>query len=121
MSKGEIQLDGHIQGDVHCSSLLVGEKAQLLGNAAAEDVVVEGRVTGAIRAFRVTLRTSSSVGGDIFHQSIVIEQGAQFNGSSIRSKDPLVAHPQTAASDYAPSPPRVRGVALSGRRAGRKS
>ena len=31
LSRGEVQVDGQIQGDVHCSSLIVGEKAQITG------------------------------------------------------------------------------------------
>ena len=30
-SKGEIQVDGEVQGDIHCSSLLLGDKSQVRG------------------------------------------------------------------------------------------
>ncbi len=88
VSKGEVQVDGEIQGDVHCASLVVGEKAQITGGIVAEDVVVRGRVMGSIRGMRVTLQSSSHVEGDIFHQSLAIEQGAFFEGKSRRSDDP---------------------------------
>jgi cytoskeletal protein CcmA (bactofilin family) len=88
-SKGEIQVDGEIQGDIDCGSLLLGDKAQVTGNVVAEDVVVRGHVTGSIRGLRVTLQAQSHVEGDIFHQSLAIEQGAYFEGKSRRSDDPL--------------------------------
>jgi cytoskeletal protein CcmA (bactofilin family) len=88
-SKGEIQVDGEIQGDIHCGSLLLGDKSQVLGGVIAEDVVVRGRVVGSIRGLRVTLQAQSHVEGDIFHQSLAIEQGAYFEGKSRRSDDPL--------------------------------
>jgi cytoskeletal protein CcmA (bactofilin family) len=88
-SKGEIQVDGEIQGDVHCGSLLLGDKSQVSGSVVAEDVVVRGRVVGSIRGLRVTLQAQSHVEGDIFHQSLAIEQGAYFEGKSRRSDDPL--------------------------------
>ena len=88
-SKGEIQVDGEIQGDINCGSLLLGDKSQVVGNVVAEDVVVRGHVTGSIRGLRVTLQAQSHVEGDILHQSLAIEQGAYFEGKSRRSDDPL--------------------------------
>ena len=88
-SKGEIQVDGQIQGDINCGSLLLGDKSQVMGGVLAEDVVVRGRVVGSIRGLRVTLQAQSHVEGDIVHQSLAIEQGAYFEGKSRRSEDPL--------------------------------
>lgn len=89
ISKGEVQLEGEIKGDVHCSSLVIGDKALVEGGVVAEDVIVRGRVVGSIRGHRVTLQSSSHVDGDIFHQSLAIEQGAYFEGKSRRSDDPI--------------------------------
>lgn len=88
-SKGEIQVDGQIEGDVHCGSLLLGDKSQITGGVVAEDVVVRGHVIGSIRGLRVTLQSQSHVEGDIYHQSLAIEQGAYFEGKSRRSDNPL--------------------------------
>lgn len=88
-SKGEIQVDGEIQGDIHCGSLLLGDKSKVQGSVIAEDVVVRGKVMGSIRGLRVTLQSQSHVEGDIFHQSLAIEQGAYFEGKSRRSDDPM--------------------------------
>lgn len=91
VTKGEIQVDGEIQGDVHCGSIVVGEKAAITGGIVADEVTVRGRVTGSIRGFRVSLQSNSHVEGDIFHQSLAIEQGAYFEGKSRRSDDPVSA------------------------------
>ena len=88
-SKGEIQVDGEIQGDIHCGSLLLGDKSTVTGVVMAEDVVVRGKVVGTIKGLRVTLQAQSHVEGDIFHQSLAIEQGAYFEGKSRRDDDPL--------------------------------
>lgn len=88
-SKGEVQVDGEIQGDIHCGSLLLGDKAEVVGSVIAEDIVVRGKVMGSVRGLRVTLQAQSHVEGDIFHQSLAIEQGAYFEGKSRRSEDPL--------------------------------
>lgn len=89
ISKGEVQLEGKIKGDCHCISLVIGDKASIEGGVVAEDVIVRGRVVGSVRGHRVTLQSSSHVEGDIFHQSLAIEQGAFFEGKSRRSDDPI--------------------------------
>lgn len=88
ISKGEVQVEGEVQGDIHCTSLVIGDKAQITGGVVAEDVVVRGRVSGSLRGARVTLQASSHVEGDIYHQSLAIEQGAFFEGKSRRSDNP---------------------------------
>jgi cytoskeletal protein CcmA (bactofilin family) len=98
-SKGEIQVDGEIEGDISCSSLLVGDKSKVTGGVAAEDVVVRGHIVGSIRGLRITLQAQSHVEGDIFHQSLAIEQGAYFEGKSRRSDDPLAEIKAPGAND----------------------
>ena len=88
-SKGEIHLDGEVHGDVSCVALVLGESATLEGNVTAEDVVIRGRLLGPVRGLRVTLQAMSHVEGDIYHQSLALEQGAYFEGRSRRSDDPM--------------------------------
>ena len=70
-------------------SLLLGDKSRVTGGVAAEDVIVRGQIVGSIRGLRITLQAQSHVEGDIFHQSLAIEQGAYFEGKSRRSDNPL--------------------------------
>ena len=88
-SKGEIQVEGEIEGDIRCGSLLLGDKAHVRGGVAAEDVIVRGRIVGSITGLRITLQGQCHVEGDIFCQSLAIEQGAFFEGKSRRSDNPL--------------------------------
>jgi cytoskeletal protein CcmA (bactofilin family) len=88
-SKGEIRLEGHVQGDVHCVSLILGENSSIEGGVTAEDVLVRGRLKGSVRALRVTLLSTAHVEGDLIHQSLALEQGAYFEGKAQRSNDPL--------------------------------
>lgn len=89
ISKGEVQIDGEVQGDIHATYVVVGERARITGGIIAEEVVVRGHVMGSIRGKRVMLQSSSHVEGDVYHQSLAIEQGAFFEGKSRRSDDPL--------------------------------
>ena len=88
-SKGEIQVDGEIEGDIRCGSLLLGDKGQVRGGVTAEDVVVRGHIVGSIRGLRVTLQAQCHVEGDIFHQGLAIEQGAYFEGKCRHADNPL--------------------------------
>jgi len=108
-SKGEIQVDGEIRGDVHCGSLLLGDKSTITGSVIAEDIVVRGKVIGSVRGLRVTLQAQSHVEGDIYHQSLAIEQGAYFEGKSRRSDDPLKEGAASKPSTVADKTPRFEG------------
>ncbi|MGH1352517.1 MAG: bactofilin family protein [Methyloligellaceae bacterium] len=98
VSKGQVTLDGTIQGDMHCASLVVGENGEIDGGIIANEVVVHGRVTGAIRGDRVMLQKTAHVEGDIFHQEIGIEMGTLFDGTLKRTDKPttMVQQPQVS-------------------------
>ncbi len=88
-SKGQMQIDGEVQGDINGSHVIIGERARITGGIRAEEVVVRGKVLGAIHSNRVMLQANSHVEGDVFHKALAIEQGAYFEGKSRRSDDPL--------------------------------
>ncbi len=88
VSKGEVHIDGEIQGDLHAANIVVGETARITGGIVADEVIVRGTVMGSIRGKRVVLQSSSKVEGDIFHSQLAIEQGAFFEGKSRRMDDP---------------------------------
>ena len=88
-SKGEIQIDGEIEGDIRCGSLLLGDKSQVTGGVAAEDVIVRGHLSDRSGACALRSRRSPMWKATSSHQSLAIEQGAYFEGKSRRSDDPL--------------------------------
>jgi len=93
-SRGEVQVDGEVQGDIHGTYVVIGEKARITGGIVAEEIVVRGHVMGSVRGKRVMLQSSSHVEGDIYHQALAIEQGAFFEGKSRRSEDPTAGAPK---------------------------
>lgn len=88
-SKGEVLVEGEVRGDIHAQRIDIGEGAGITGALIAEEVVVRGSVQGSIRGNAVTLQSSSRVEGDVFQKTLVIEQGAFFEGRSRRSEDPM--------------------------------
>ncbi|MGD9785184.1 MAG: polymer-forming cytoskeletal protein [Hyphomicrobiaceae bacterium] len=93
VSKGEMQIDGEVQGDIRGSNIIVGERARITGTIIADEAIVRGQVMGSIRSRRVMLQSQSRVEGDIFHQTLSIEQGAYFEGKSRRTDDPTAGVP----------------------------
>ena len=80
ISRGTLQVDGEVEGDVAGAEVIIGEQGRVTGTVAAERVIVRGRTSGVIRAMTVALQASARVEGDIHHMSLAIEQGAEFDG-----------------------------------------
>ena len=103
ISRGEVQIDGEINGDVYGSHVLVGERATVTGGIVADEVVVRGHVMGSVRGKRVLLQSTCRVEGDVYHLTLAIEQGAYFEGKSRRTEDPTAgfapAAPLTETAD----------------------
>jgi cytoskeletal protein CcmA (bactofilin family) len=106
VSRGEVQIDGEVQGDIHGTNIVIGERARITGSVIAEEIVVRGHIMGSVRGKRVMLQSSSHVEGDVYHSSLAIEQGAFFEGKSRRSEDPTggVNRPEVPAGDLLPMP-----------------
>src|ERR1043166_8406489 len=88
-SSGDIQIDGRVEGDVHSSGLVIGEKAFIHGEVLAEEVTVRGRVQGSIRGRKVQLCSTCHVEGNILHEAFSVEAGAFFEGNCRHADNPL--------------------------------
>ena len=84
-AEGLVEVNGQIEGDLFCTSLVVSPKASICGGVQAERVVVNGRVEGPIHGGEVVLKSHAHVVGDIQHETLAIEKGAYFDGRSVRS------------------------------------
>ena len=91
-AEGLVEVNGQIEGNLHCTSLIVSPKAQIVGSIAAERVVVDGRVEGPIQGGDVVLKSRAHVVGDIRHQSLAIEKGAYFDGRAAQAQGALMGH-----------------------------
>ncbi|MGE3066829.1 MAG: polymer-forming cytoskeletal protein, partial [Hyphomicrobiaceae bacterium] len=104
ISKGSLQVDGEIQGELRGAEVIIGEKGKVTGTVAAERIIVRGEVSGTIRGATVALQASSRVEGDIHHQSLMIEQGALFDGRVRRAQDPAELKADLDVRTDAPKP-----------------
>src|SRR3546814_7956196 len=69
-SDGDIQVDGHVEGDIDSATLTVGEGAHVKGHISCESVRVCGTVDGAVKAKSVVMAKTARVIGDIIHDSL---------------------------------------------------
>jgi cytoskeletal protein CcmA (bactofilin family) len=107
VSRGEVQVDGTVDGDIHGSHVIIGESAMINGGIVADEVVIRGHVVGSVRSKRVMLQSTSQVEGDIYHQSLSIEQGALFEGKSRRTSDDPRTIPLPSAVPAYNMPPNL--------------
>ena len=87
VGQGTLGIFGHVEGEVHASTVQIGDGAQVEGNIVAEELTIGGRVKGTIHANRVKLSSTAVVEGDIYHRSLAIEENAQFEGMSRRQEN----------------------------------
>ena len=99
---GAVKILGRVEGELHASTVLIADGAEVEGDVVAEELTVGGRVKGTIRANRVRLDSTAIVEGDIFHRSLAIEENARFEGTSRRDDNATdkpraqVARPQAS-------------------------
>ena len=87
VGEGTLEIFGHVEGEVHASTVQIGDGAEVEGNIVAEELTIGGRVKGTIHANRVKLNSTAVVEGDIHHRSLAIEENAQFEGMSRRQEN----------------------------------
>ena len=88
-SKGAIQLDGILEGEIKASKLVIEKSAKVVGSVTSEDLVIKGRIIGPVFGKKVRFGSSARVEGDTFHETIAIEDGAYYEGSIKRHSGDL--------------------------------
>jgi cytoskeletal protein CcmA (bactofilin family) len=132
LGRGKLAIFGHVEGEIHASTVQIGDGAQVEGDIVAEELTIGGRVKGTIHANRIKLNSTAVVEGDIYHRSLAIEENAQFEGMSRRQESAVdipslvpakLPHAQTtpvnlhAQGNGAPDDPNP---SQAGQRAGRR-
>jgi cytoskeletal protein CcmA (bactofilin family) len=102
---GTVAIFGHVEGELHASTIQISDGAQVEGNIVAEELTIGGHVKGTIHANRVKLNSTAVVEGDIFHRSLAIEENAQFEGMSRRQENVI-----DTPSRILPTPSQAQAV-----------
>jgi cytoskeletal protein CcmA (bactofilin family) len=104
MGDGELHLDCVVQGDVRVGKLVLGPNARVEGALYAQVIEIHGRVTGQVSAKQVRLYGTAVVEGDITHEQLAMESGAQFEGRSLKFQRPAPSPAQNPAPAPATAP-----------------
>ena len=88
-SEGDLEIDGHLCGNINCRQLIVGKNAAITGVIVAQEAVIRGKITGIIRAVRVLLQDSAQVESEIIYRTLSVDEGASFEGLARPRPNPL--------------------------------
>jgi|GEM_PF-655445 len=96
-SAGDMQVDGIVEGDVKSRTLTLGETGTVTGTVEAEQARICGSIRGKLIARSVELSRTAKVFGDIIHQTLSIEAGAEVEGmlSRMDEEAKAIAPPKT--------------------------
>ena len=84
-----VRIDGRFEGEISSdNTLIVGETGDIHATIRSETVIVSGSVNGDIVARRqITLHRTAKVKGNLQTASLIVEEGAQFNGQIAMGAD----------------------------------
>lgn len=91
--RGTVMLNGKFKGEITSDdTLIIGERAVLEADVRAGCLVVNGEVTGNLRATeRIDLKRTARVFGDVEAPVVVLEEGVLFEGHCRMTKPSPVA------------------------------
>jgi len=81
---GDLQVEGKVIGRIDVGHLVIAESGAIEGEVVAKAVGIAGSFKGTIRASSVTLSATAKVEGEILHEVLAIEAGAQLDGTCKR-------------------------------------
>jgi cytoskeletal protein CcmA (bactofilin family) len=76
----DLHVDGAVEGDIACASLVQGESSRIEGAIEAETARLSGHVKGTISVRELVILRSARIEGDVHYETLTIEQGAQVEG-----------------------------------------
>jgi cytoskeletal protein CcmA (bactofilin family) len=98
----DLHVDGTVEGDIACASLVQGESSLVAGAIEAETARLSGRVKGTITVRELVILRSARIEGDVHYDTLTIEQGAQVEGRFAHdAAKPAVAKPTAQVLDIA--------------------
>jgi cytoskeletal protein CcmA (bactofilin family) len=79
-ASADLHVDGVVEGDLACVSLVQGESSRIDGSITAETARLAGTIKGTITVRELVILKSARIDGDVHYETLTIEQGASVNG-----------------------------------------
>ncbi len=101
--EGALRIDGKFSGEIFSDgTLIVGDGAVVKAEVSVASVVIQGQITGNIKAPNcIELHSSAHLVGNIFTPTLSVEKGAVFEGNSVMDSG------RKAPREATPAPPPV--------------
>lgn len=79
----DFRIDGLIEGELNCTGkVVIGEAGRIKGAVICANAEILGLLDGKIRCHQqLSLRASGKIQGDVQTKTLIVESGAQFNGT----------------------------------------
>lgn len=79
-ASADLHIDGRVDGDVQCATLIQGQDSRIVGAVIAESARLGGAIEGSVAVRQLTIERSARITGDVHYESISIEIGASVDG-----------------------------------------
>ena len=76
----DLHIDGRIDGDVNCGSMVQGTDSRINGSVKADVARVAGSIEGSVSVRQLTIERAARIAGDVEYETISIENGASIDG-----------------------------------------
>ena len=92
----DFRIDGTIEGELNCTGkVVIGEAGRIKGTVVCANAEIMGTMDGKITCQQqLNLRASGKVQGDVVTKTLIVEPGAQFNGTCQMGKGPSAVSSQ---------------------------
>ncbi len=111
VSAGSLRIDGQVKGQINADGdVMLSPQSQVEADIRAQNVAVAGRFKGTIVVKgRAEISRGGRVDGNITSKTLVIEEGAIFQGQSIMDQSQPGQAPGAPAREAAPTQPEKVG------------
>ena len=76
----DLHIDGRIEGDITCTSLVQGETSEIIGAVKVQNAKLAGIIRGTIDSGELVILRTAHIHGDVHYEALTIEPGAQVDG-----------------------------------------
>ena len=78
-SKGSIEIEGHIKGDIEADIVSIREDGKVTGNIKAKVLNIKGYFNGIITCEKINISDTAKIIGEISYVSLSADYGANIN------------------------------------------
>ena len=80
----DLHIEGRVNGDVRCATLILGENSSVNGSVYADRVRVSGTVEGSVETKDLAVEATARVVGDVTYDRLRVANGGVIEGSMKR-------------------------------------